>query len=183
MNLEKQIYIRKSCRNYFDEEIDMNIIHDFMKSVKLLNEGVNYRYDILTIDDISNRARFSAPYYLAIYCDDKENYLDMGFIFQQLCLHLQSIGIGNCWVGLASPKIKDSDFVISIAFGKSDKMTRNRSSFKRKTLSKISDAEDEVISHERGYSSGTRPEDYLDAFSTYIKTNINEIAALNIVEP
>ena len=45
----------------------------------------------------------------------------------------------------------------------------------------ISDAEDEVISHERGYSSGTRPEDYLDAFSTYVKTHINEIAALNIV--
>lgn len=45
----------------------------------------------------------------------------------------------------------------------------------------ISDAEDEVISHERGYSSGTRPEDYLDAFSTYVTTHINEIAALNIV--
>lgn len=145
MNLEKQIYIRKSCRNYLDDEIDMNIIHDFMKSVKILNDGINYRYDILTVDDISNRARFSAPYYLAIYCDDKENYLDMGFIFQQLCLHLQSRGIGNCWVGLASPKKKDFDFVISIAFGKSDKMTRNRSSFKRKSLSKISDAEDERL--------------------------------------
>ena len=45
----------------------------------------------------------------------------------------------------------------------------------------ISDAKDKVISHERGYSSGTRPEDYLDAFSTYVKTHINEIAALNIV--
>lgn len=45
----------------------------------------------------------------------------------------------------------------------------------------ISDAEDEVISHERGYSKGSRPEDYLDAFATYVKTNLNEIAALNIV--
>ncbi|WP_406536676.1 hypothetical protein [Methanobrevibacter sp.] len=47
MNLEKQIYIRKSCRNYSDEEIDMDLIHDFMRSVKLLNEGISYRYDIL----------------------------------------------------------------------------------------------------------------------------------------
>ena len=145
MNLEKQIYIRKSCRNYSDEEIDMDLIHDFMRSVKLLNEGISYRYDILEIGDVNNLARFSAPYYLAIYCDNKENHVDMGFIFQQLCLYLQSIDIGNCWVGLASPKKRSSDFVISIAFGKSEQMTRDISSFKRKSLSKISDVEDERL--------------------------------------
>lgn len=145
MNLEKQIYIRKSCRNYSDEEIDMDLIHDFMRSVKLLNEGISYRYDILVIGDVNNLARFSAPYYLAIYCDNKENHVDMGFIFQQLCLYLQSIDIGNCWVGLASPKKRSSDFVISIAFGKSEQMTRDVSSFKRKSLSKISDVEDERL--------------------------------------
>lgn len=45
----------------------------------------------------------------------------------------------------------------------------------------ISDAEDELISHERGYGNSNRPEDYLDAFAHYVKTNINEIAALKIV--
>lgn len=45
----------------------------------------------------------------------------------------------------------------------------------------ISTEEDELLSHERGYGSGSRPEDYLDAFAAYIKTNMNEIAALNIV--
>ena len=45
----------------------------------------------------------------------------------------------------------------------------------------ISTEEDELISHERGYGRGSRPEDYLDAFAAYIKTNMNEIAALNIV--
>ena len=145
MNLEKQIYIRKSCRNYSDEEIDMDLIHEFMRSIKLLNEGISYRYDIVEVDEVNNLARFSAPYYLAIYCDNKENHVDMGFIFQQLCLYLQSIDIGNCWVGLASPKKKSSDFVISIAFGKSEQMTRDISSFKRKSLSKISDVEDERL--------------------------------------
>ena len=145
MNLEKQIYIRKSCRNYLDEEIDMDLIHEFMKSIKLLNGGVSYSYDIMTIDEVNNLARFSAPYYLAIYTDKKENHVDMGFIFQQLCLYLQSIDVGNCWVGLASPKKKNSDFVISIAFGKSDDFTRTRDKFKRKGLSKISDVEDEQL--------------------------------------
>ena len=145
MNLYKQIFVRKSCRKYLDDEIDLKLIDDFMKSVKHLNDDINYHYEILTLGDVNNRARFSAPYYLAIYTDKKENHIDMGFMFQQLCLYLQSMGIGNCWVGLASPKKKSSDFVIAIAFGKSDKMTRNLSQFKRKGLSKISDVEDERL--------------------------------------
>ncbi|AMD17050.1 hypothetical protein TL18_02830 [Methanobrevibacter sp. YE315] len=123
----------------------MNQIHDFMKTVKPLNSQINYSYEILTLDEVKNHARFSAPYYLALFTDNRENYVDMGFIFQQLCLYLQSIGIGTCWVGLASPKKKNSDFVISIAFGKSDDMTREKSKFKRKTLSKISDFEDKRL--------------------------------------
>ncbi|MGI6014176.1 MAG: type I restriction-modification system endonuclease [Oscillospiraceae bacterium] len=45
----------------------------------------------------------------------------------------------------------------------------------------ISNAPDELISHTRGYGTGNRPEDYLDAFADYVKTHFNEIAALNIV--
>ena len=45
----------------------------------------------------------------------------------------------------------------------------------------VSDAEDELISHKRGYGNSDRPEDYLDAFAKYVQTNINEIAALNVV--
>ena len=45
----------------------------------------------------------------------------------------------------------------------------------------ISDAEDRLLSHERGYGESSRPEDYLDAFAAYVQANMNEIAALNIV--
>ena len=45
----------------------------------------------------------------------------------------------------------------------------------------ISDHEDELLEHSRGYGSGSKPEDYLDAFAEYIKTNRNESAALNIL--
>lgn len=45
----------------------------------------------------------------------------------------------------------------------------------------ISDQEDELLSHTRGYGNSDRPEDYLDAFANYVKTNLNEVAALNIV--
>ena len=45
----------------------------------------------------------------------------------------------------------------------------------------ISDAQDEIIGHERGYGDVTRPEDYLREFHAFIDSNINEIAALHIV--
>lgn len=45
----------------------------------------------------------------------------------------------------------------------------------------ISDQADELLEHNRGYGNGRKPEDYLDAFASYIKTHLNEIAALNIV--
>ena len=45
----------------------------------------------------------------------------------------------------------------------------------------ISDEEDEVVAHNRGYGSGSKPEDYLQSFETFIKTHLNEIAALNII--
>lgn len=45
----------------------------------------------------------------------------------------------------------------------------------------ISNEEDELLSHGRGYGKGSKPEDYLDAFAEYVRTNMNEIAALHIV--
>ena len=45
----------------------------------------------------------------------------------------------------------------------------------------ISPHEDELISHKRGYGDTTKPEDYIESFVDYIKNNVNEVAALNIV--
>lgn len=46
----------------------------------------------------------------------------------------------------------------------------------------ISDKQDTFIEERRGYGNkDVRPEDYIDAFSSYIQNNINEIAALKII--
>lgn len=146
MDLASQIFIRKSCRKYLDDEIDMSQIHEFMSTVKPLIPEINYSYKILTRDEVSLKTRWSAPYYLAIYSDKKENYgLNIGFIFQQLSLYMQSINIGSCWVGMGSVKEKDPEFVILMSFGKSNDLKRDISKFKRKSLSKISDIEDEKL--------------------------------------
>ena len=53
MNLVNQIYLRKSCRKYVDEAIDMGPIHDFISNVKSLNEKIDYRYEILKKDELN----------------------------------------------------------------------------------------------------------------------------------
>lgn len=45
----------------------------------------------------------------------------------------------------------------------------------------ISNKEDALISHTRGYGEGKKPDDYLDEFKAFITDNINKIAALNVV--
>lgn len=129
-----------------DDEIDMTPIHEFMSNVKPLISEICYSYKVLTKDEVSIKTMWSAPYYLAIYSEKKENYgLNVGFIFQQLSLYMQSLNIGSCWVGMGSVKKKNPEFVILISFGKSNDLKRDISGFKRKSLSKISDAEDEKL--------------------------------------
>ena len=45
----------------------------------------------------------------------------------------------------------------------------------------VSDHEDELASHTRGYGKGEKPEDYLNAFKEFILDNLNKIPALTIV--
>lgn len=44
----------------------------------------------------------------------------------------------------------------------------------------ITDKADVLISHARDYGSGVVPADYLDSFSSYVRNNMNEVAALNL---
>lgn len=45
----------------------------------------------------------------------------------------------------------------------------------------VDSSADEIVEHSRGYSTGTRPEDYLEEFSRFVQNNRNEIMALNII--
>lgn len=149
MGLEDLIYERKSCRKYQDYEIsekEFEDIKDFIKNARTLDESIEFSYEILKNDDVSVKAGWSAPYYIAIYSERKDHYMEnIGFIFQQLSLYLQSIGIGSCWVGMAKPKVKKDDFVIVMSLGKSDDIVRSLDQFKRKDISKFSDYNDERL--------------------------------------
>ena len=45
----------------------------------------------------------------------------------------------------------------------------------------LSDKEDELLTHTRGYSKGQKPQDYLDEFKTFITENTDKIEALKLI--
>lgn len=45
----------------------------------------------------------------------------------------------------------------------------------------ISHHEDEVVAVTRGYGDAEKPQDFLDTFTSYVRNNVNKIAALNVV--
>ena len=65
-------------------------------------------------------------------------------------------------------------FLLSHADALQEKISRGREFV-------ISEHEDRLTAHERGFGEGKRPQDYLDEFTKFIADNRNEIAALNIV--
>ena len=75
---------------------------------------------------------------------------NIGFLFQQLDLYLQTLGLGVCWLGMGrmNPKttteVEGMKFVIMLAFGhpKGDQLRQDLKGFKRKSMDKITDKAD-----------------------------------------
>ena len=155
MKLEDTIYKRQSIRNYNNKKLSdkcISSIRDFIDNSKVLNPNIKWSYDIVGVKNIKTVMPWKSPYYLIIYSQEKENYYEnIGFIFQQVELYLQSNGIGCCWIGMGSPKnytnkYEDQKFIITISFGKSDNdIYRDIDEFNRKRLDEISDKYDERL--------------------------------------
>ena len=155
MNLEDTIYKRQSIRSYDRTPLDedtLDKIRDFIGNAKELNPDIGWSYEILPPENMSTKMRWKAPHHIVIFSEMKENfYQNIGFIFQQVDLYLQSKEIGTCWLGMASPKNYSNEdenqkHVIAISFGKSKgNIYRELGQFKRKGLDAISDKADERL--------------------------------------
>ena len=157
MNLEETIYKRQSIRAYKKEELSTDELNDlkaFIKTTKALNEDIKWSYDIVQGDMIKTILNWRAPHYLLLFSEEKENYKEnMGFIFQQVDLYLQSRQIGSCWLGMVSPnrnykpQNESMKYIIGISFGRPDTEIYRQSpeQFKRKDMSEITDNADERL--------------------------------------
>lgn len=150
--LKQIIYQRKSVRKYKPILVDdktIEKIFDFISTIKPLYPNIKVKTEITLKQNVRCILPWKTEQVLTIMSEPKEGYLqNVGFMFQQLDLYLQSIGLGSCWLGMGSLKGKEVEegyeFIIMLAFGISDEDIKrnNVSEFKRKDLSEISDIVD-----------------------------------------
>lgn len=157
MTLQDVIDKRKSFRKYTGHPVEKEMldqIEAFAKNAKALYPDINVRVEYVSQKNIKCIQQWIPPQAIAIYSEEKEGYLEnVGFIFQQVDLFLQSVGLGSCWLGLGKPEEKSKrqqndgmKFVILIAFGyPSESLREGTEQFKRKSLVELSDREDERL--------------------------------------
>jgi len=167
--LKELIYKRKSFRSYTGVPLDVETIQkieDYMNTLKPLDANIAVAYDIVSKENVKCILPWITPQLIAIYSEEKDDYLEnAGFLFQQLELYLQSIGLGTCWLGMGRMTSKDvvstqlkrlssnasaadnMKFVILLTVGypKNEALRSDLSEFNRRSLREISDTQDERL--------------------------------------
>lgn len=159
MELKEMIYRRKSTRSYTGEPVDevtIQKVKNFAADIKPLYPDIKVRLEIVERAEVQCFLPWTTPQLIAVFSEDVEGDLEnVGFMIQQLDLYIQSLGLGVCWLGMGkldtqavANKQKDGlKFVILLAFGhpKGIALRSDVSEFKRKSLSDISDKQDEKL--------------------------------------
>ena len=152
MTLNEMIFKRKSCRSFTNVPVDaatMETIKAF--PMKPLYPEIKVHWDIVSRNQVKCICPWTTPQLIAIYSEETEGYLEnIGFLFQQMDLYLQTLGLGVCWLGMGrmNPRtttvVDGMKFVILLAFGhpKGDQLRHDLKGFKRKSLAQIADNPD-----------------------------------------
>lgn len=155
IELNEALFRRQSTRA-FDmnglSEDELKEITDYAATIEPLIPGKKVRADIVGPDDVKAMMKWRAPHYFAIYSDGSdEGIMNAAYVYEQVVIHLTSLGIGTCWATSVSPKEKDeadgTKWSAVIAFGRpaDGNGWRNPSDVKRKALSEICDKEDSKL--------------------------------------
>ena len=178
--LYETMFKRKSVRKYNDKQIDentLNSIGEYVNNLERLFPDIKTEFKIVRQDEVKATSSVKAPYYMAVFSEEKEGYLtNVGFMLEQLDLYLSSNNIGTCWTGMGSPvkELKEDselEFVIMLAFGNSDKSVHRNdvSEFKRKEVNEISNVDNELMQTVRFAPSSMNSQPW------YYNQNNNEI--------
>ena len=152
MTLNEMIYHRKSCRSFAGKPVDPEMIEKILSfEPKPLYPEIKVHMDIVSRDKVKCICPWTTPQLITIYSEETEGYLEnIGFLFQQMDLYLQTLGLGVCWLGMGrmNPKttiqVEGTKFVIMLAFGhpKGDQLRHQLKGFRRKTMEQITDKAD-----------------------------------------
>lgn len=152
MTLNEMIYKRKSCRSFTNVPVDEVLLKSIKTfPMKPLYPEIKVRWDIVPRNQVKCICPWTTPQLITIYSEETEGWLEnVGFLFQQMDLYLQSLGLGVCWLGMGrmNPKtataVEGMRFAIMLAFGhpKGDPLRHDFKDFKRKTPEQIADRVD-----------------------------------------
>ena len=162
MELKDMITRRKSVRKYAETPVGEDILQAleaFLATAKPLDPTIKLCHRVVDKEQVRFYFPWKAPKLLAIYSEEKPGYLEnVGFLYQQADLFLQSKGLGSCWMGLGKVRADDPPegmtFVILLAFGWPDEPFRQGpGDFKRNA--EIADRPDEALEPARLAPSST----------------------------
>ncbi len=152
MTLNEMIYKRKSCRSFTNVPVDEAMIETIKAfPMKPLYPEIKVHWDIVLRNQVKCICPWTTPQLITIYSEEADGWLEnIGFLFQQMDLYLQSLGLGVCWLGMGrmNPKtttvVEGMQFVIMLAFGhpKGDQLRHDLKDFKRRALEQITDQAD-----------------------------------------
>lgn len=165
--LSRMIPRRRSVRSYTSEMVDeatLAEIRAFMADLKPLFPAALPEARIIPTKDAAFIQKWRNPQFLAFYAPKTdEGLMNVGFMYQQLDLFLQSRGLGSCWVGLGTPvdtihkPPEGMKLAVMMAFGHpADVPERSvEMDFKRRKMADISDVPDDRLEAARLAPSAT----------------------------
>lgn len=151
MTPKEMIYKRKSCRSFLKEPLDPQTIQAVMSlRLKPLYPDIRVHWEIVSRAQVSSICPWATPQLIAVYSQEAPGYQEnIGFLFQQMDLQLQAMGLGVCWLGLGklnakAPQREGMKFVILLAFGrpKDLHLREDLQQFRRKSPEQIADRAD-----------------------------------------
>lgn len=155
MNLSLMIPRRRSVRAYKAEAIDAAVLADlraFMAGLVPLIPGAKVEGCIIPTSHGNFMQKWKTPHFIAIFSDGSDDaLLNVGFMYQQLDLYAQSLGLGTCWVGLGSltndePVPEGMKLAVMMAIGIPDGVPeRTPADFRRKAMQELADQPDDRL--------------------------------------
>ncbi|MBO5141122.1 MAG: nitroreductase, partial [Peptococcaceae bacterium] len=104
MQLADMIQKRQSVRRYEKTPVSpeqIAQIRAFIAAMKPLYADILVKAELIEKDAVKSLFPWVTPQVIAIFSEDKEGAMEnVGFLYQQLDLFLQSIGLGTCWLGV-----------------------------------------------------------------------------------
>lgn len=125
MNLNEMIRRRSSCRSFTSVPVADDMLEKIKElSIKPLSPDIKVHWEIVDREQVKCICPWTTPQLITIYSEVKDGYLEnVGFLFQQVDLWLQSAGLGVCWLGMGkldpqtARNVDGMEFVIMLAFG------------------------------------------------------------------